>query len=426
MSIGSVYKAFLECAGGISTDTRNCPENSFFVALKGDRFDGNLFAEKALENGARYALVSDQTVCHDNRYILVSNTLETLQELATYHRKKLNTPILALTGSNGKTTTKELMHAVVGQQYKTLATKGNLNNHIGVPLTLLNLTKETEFGIVEMGANHPGEIAFLTKMIQPNLGYITNFGKAHLEGFGSLEGVIKAKSELYDYLEKEKLPILLNADDKVQLKKVKTKNIFTFSENHPAHAVVELLETSPFLKVKFKDTEIQTQLVGTYNFTNIAAAIGLGAYLNIGISQIKKGIESYCPSNNRSEVILKGQTTIVLDAYNANPSSMRVSLQSFAKRNNSKWVFLGDMMELGAHAKQEHQDLMNWADTLDIEYFVWIGQHFNACTTPNKNHITFAQKPQVFEWLKSQEKVGTQILVKGSRSMQMETLLDHL
>jgi len=321
----------------VDTDTRKIKKGSLFFALKGHNFNGNEFAYIALENGAKYAIIDEEEHQIPNKTILVKDVLTALQNLANFHRKHLNTTIISLTGSNGKTTTKELINVVLSKKYTTTATIGNLNNHIGVPLTLLSMTPETEIGIVEMGANHLSEIEFLCTISEPNFGYITNFGKAHLEGFGSVEGVIKAKSELYNFLRHSNGKVFLNTDDKTQVYQSKGIENIAFSSKE-----IEFIEANPFVKVKFKNTIIESQLIGKYNYNNIAAAIAIGNYFKISEKNIKNAIENYKPTNNRSQLIKKGTNNIILDAYNANPSSMQVAIENFNQiEDTSKIVFLG-------------------------------------------------------------------------------------
>ena len=328
--LSQLHQLFLESTG-ICTDTRKLKKGNLYLALKGDNFNGNNFAVKALELGANYSIVDEEPEEQNDHIIKVEDGLDTLQKLAAYHRKYLNLPILSITGSNGKTTTKELIREVLSKKYKTVSTQGNLNNHIGVPLTLLSMNKETEFGIVEMGANHQGEIASLCKIAQPDYGYITNFGKAHLEGFGGVEGVIKGKSELYNYLIKNNKTIFINYDDKIQVEKSNGTDIISFSEGKNATHQITFLKANPFVKINTEDTQINSQLIGTYNAKNIAAAICIGKYFKIPAKAIKEAIESYQPTNNRSQIINQNSNQIILDAYNANPTSMKATQNYFAK-----------------------------------------------------------------------------------------------
>ena len=427
MNIAQLHAIFLG-SNSVSTDTRKVRDNDLFFALKGDSFNGNKFAKYAIEKGARYAVIDEETYNIDDTFILVDNVLETLQELATYHRNYLGLKIIALTGSNGKTTTKELINAVLTTKYKTTATVGNLNNHIGVPLTLLSMNASTEIGIVEMGANHLKEIAFLCAIAQPDFGYITNFGKAHLEGFGSIEGVIQGKSELYNYLKAHDKLIFLNSEDNKQVTLLKDYNkTYSFGNLNSDDAVIYFEEANPFVISKFKHEVIESQLIGSYNFTNICAAIAFGNYFNIEASSIKEAIENYMPSNNRSQIIHKGTNKIILDAYNANPSSMKVALESFEKQQDTfKIAILGDMFELGADAPKEHQYIADLASTIPINLVILIGENFNKTTI-------FSPKVSVFKSFEdfktnfdfSQLDKAT-LFIKGSRGMALERVLEIL
>ncbi|MFV0566704.1 MAG: UDP-N-acetylmuramoyl-tripeptide--D-alanyl-D-alanine ligase, partial [Flavobacteriaceae bacterium] len=384
MEIAQLHQLFLTC-NAACTDTRKIIQNDMFFALKGDNFNGNTYAEQAIAKGAKYAVVDDAQYQTSNSIIVVEHVLETLQKLAAFHRKHLNIPIVALTGSNGKTTTKELINTVLLQKYRTTATAGNLNNHIGVPLTLLSMTDKTEIGIVEMGANHLNEINFLCQIAQPDYGYITNFGKAHLEGFGSIEGVIKGKSELYDYLKFHNKTIFVNGNDAIQYEKTLGTNRVVFSEENQStqktNFNINFIEAQPNVTVRFNNTTVNSELIGAYNFNNISAAIAIGLYFEVETDKIKNAIEHYIPSNNRSQVIKKGSNTIILDAYNANPSSMKAALTNFNDlKTDNKIVFLGDMFELGKAAKTEHETIADFADSLKVENIVLIGENFHNTT----------------------------------------------
>ena len=323
MKIEQLYKLFKQNYF-VDTDTRKIRNGSLFFALKGANFNGNKFAKDALNKGASFAIIDEEIYNTEPNTILVKNVLTTLQKLANYHRRQLNIPIISLTGSNGKTTTKELINAVLSKKYNTTATIGNLNNHIGVPLTLLSMLPKTEIGIVEMGANHLKEIELLCQIAAPDFGYITNFGKAHLEGFGSIEGIIKAKSELYDFLRTSGGKVFVNTDDSKQVQQSYGMDTITFNDE-----TIKFIEAKPFVLVQFKNTLIKSQLIGKYNYYNIAAAIAIGNYFGIEVNDIKIAIENYVPLNNRSQIIQKGTTKIILDAYNANPSSMQAALENF-------------------------------------------------------------------------------------------------
>jgi UDP-N-acetylmuramoyl-tripeptide--D-alanyl-D-alanine ligase len=417
MTIPEIYKLYKEYFL-VDTDTRNIRENTLFFALKGENFNGNKFAKEALKKGANYSIIDEKEYQTDDSIILVDNVLKCLQELASHHRKVLNIPILSLTGSNGKTTTKELINSVLSTKFKTVATKGNLNNHIGVPLTLLSMTDTTEFGIVEMGANHLEEINFLCNITNPNFGYITNFGKAHLEGFGGTEGVIKGKSELYNYLKDNNGKAFINTNDELQIKQ--SEGIFSI----PFEKSIEFIEANPMVKISYLNLEIESQLIGQYNYTNIAAAISIGNYFDIDKFTIKTAIENYTSTNNRSQIIDKGEVKIILDAYNANPSSMKVAIENFdqLKSTGSKIAILGDMFELGETAEKEHQYIGDLIENSSIDSICLIGSLFN--TTKCKR----AEKYQDFNDFSKNINIGrfkgSTLLIKGSRGMALERIVD--
>ena len=427
MKIRDLHQLFLN-SKGVTTDTRSLTPSTLFFALKGENFNANNFAQQALDSGASYCIIDEVQTPMNERFILVDNVLQTLQELANFHRKYLDIPVVALTGSNGKTTTKELINAVLIQQYNTHATQGNYNNHIGVPLTLLQMDKTTEIGIVEMGANHAGEIAQLCEIAAPNYGYITNFGKAHLEGFGSEEGVVKAKSELYDYLKRNKETIFVNIDDNKQVKQIGDyQNIKTFSSEYNSDFTIKLENDSPFLNVKVDDIYIQTQLLGRYNITNIAAAISIGLYFKLELDVIKKGIESYVPKNNRSQVIKQNSNTIIMDAYNANPTSVEAALKNFKAMNGEeKVVILGDMFELGPQSFHEHHAVISMVKDFDFTKAYFVGSNFFNHQKEFPFADFFKNVADVKKHIIATPIKNTLILVKGSRGMALEHLLDVL
>ncbi|MGB5236213.1 MAG: UDP-N-acetylmuramoyl-tripeptide--D-alanyl-D-alanine ligase [Flavobacteriaceae bacterium] len=424
MTIGRLHQLFLKYPVAC-TDTRQIREACIFFALTGDNFDGNKFASHALKNGAMYAVVDNPDFAIDNRTILVDDTLRTLQELATYHRNYCSATVLALTGSNGKTTTKDLLFAVLTKKYNTIATSGNFNNHIGVPLTLLRIKKETEIAIIEMGANHQKEIGFLCDLALPDHGYITNFGKAHLEGFGGIEGVIKGKSELYDHLIKHKKHIFYNADDTIQRSKLATYNNKTgFSTKAVEFLSVEFLGAHPYVALKTGECRINTQLIGSYNFSNCCAALLAGTYFEVPINDIKQALEYYIPENNRSQVIERDGHSIVLDAYNANPTSMRAALENFKQMNGDfKTVFLGDMFELGKESTEEHQSIAQLVEDINFDNAFLIGESFYNTETSLNKYRSFED---LSEYLKEHQLAPSQILIKGSRGMALERILEIL
>jgi UDP-N-acetylmuramoyl-tripeptide--D-alanyl-D-alanine ligase len=425
MEIKNIYSKFLECKS-VSTDTRKIEPNSLFVALKGENFDANTFAKQALEKGAKYVIIDNENYYIDERTILVTNTLQTLQELAKHHRRQLNIPIIGLTGSNGKTTTKELINAVLTEKYRTIATIGNLNNHIGVPLTLLRLTNETEIGIIEMGANHQKEIELLCSIAEPDFGYITNFGKAHLEGFGGVEGVIKGKSEMYTYLKNYNKTAFVNLDDPIQNEKTQHINRYTFAVNNPKTDLQILaVEANPMVKIKLTEETIQSNLIGLYNANNINAAITIGKYFKVGINAIKDAIEKYVPENNRSQMILKNDNEIILDAYNANPSSMNEALKNFFQlKKEPKIAILGDMFELGNESFIEHQKIIEVCFEQDTVEFYFIGKHFFQSRKTANNMFYFEDFVLFQDYLKTKNITNHLILIKGSRGMALERTLE--
>ena len=426
MKIEKLHSIFLN-SNGVCTDTRKIQKNDLFFALKGPNFNGNKYADQALKNGAAYAIIDDKEYDKgDDRFILVNDTLTTLQELATFHRQKLGLKIISLTGSNGKTTTKELINVVLSQKYNTKATQGNLNNHIGVPLTILSMDNSTEIGIVEMGANHLKEIEQLCHIAQPDFGYITNFGKAHIEGFGSIEGVVKGKTELYNYLINNNKTVFINTNDPIQQEKLNSyskKN--SFGKSNTADLKIDFIEANPFVSIKVDDIIINSKLTGSYNLNNIAAAICIGKYFEVPLQEIKKGIEGYTPSNNRSQIIEKNSAKIILDAYNANPSSMKAALDSFSlHKNPHKVAFLGDMFELGEISKNEHQFIADYAEKNGLEEIYLIGNNFNGVNTVKAKK--FKTYESFEEYIKNKSFKDKIILIKGSRGMQLERILTFI
>ncbi len=426
MKTALIHQRFL-VSTGISTDTRNIEPGSIFFALKGTNFNGNEFAAQAIAKGAICAIVDDKNAAlNDKEYIVVKNTLEALQNLAKFHRKFLGIPIIAITGSNGKTTSKELIYNVLLKKYAVTATQGNLNNHIGVPLSLLKMDEETELGLIEMGANHPGEIEFLSNIVMPDYGFITNFGKAHLEGFGSLDGVIQAKTELYRHLKDHKKLIFLNLDDEVQRLEINYKHNFSFGSNRKAAVKVNYPESSDSAELIFNDTRFKSQLSGAYNAKNMAAALCIGLYFKVPFDEIREAIASYKPSNNRSQIIERNSNKIFLDAYNANPTSMMAALQHFdkSKTNTTKIVIVGDMGELGAASETEHQVIVNFLKNADFSEIYLVGERFKKTTTNKPNIIKFANTENIKKHLHLAELKNCSILIKGSRTMALEKILE--
>ena len=426
MTIAEIHRLFLQ-SKAINRNSQTLVPGEMFIGIKGENFDGNQFAAQAIQSGATYAIIDNPKYLINHKTILVKDSVQTLQHLAAFHRRYIDIPIIALTGSNGKTTTKELINAVLSQKFITVATQGNLNNHIGVPITLLSMDKNTQIGIVEMGANHPGEIDFLCNIAQPDYGYITNFGRAHLEGFGNLQGVIKAKTELYRYLIQNEKEIFVNTLDLEQVKRTEKAKKITFGTDSSNNTLVEKLETdNPYIGVKYNELSIQSHLVGNYNFTNIAAAIAIGEYFKVNPADIKNAIENYIPKNNRSQIITKNSNTILLDAYNANPTSMEAAIESFSSLNAKKKIlFLGDMFELGPSAAEEHQNIVDMLTRKNFQAVYLLGNNFSKTISQHPN----IKKFKSFDDLKDVDfsKINSaHILIKGSRGMKMERILDYM
>ncbi|WP_149205574.1 UDP-N-acetylmuramoyl-tripeptide--D-alanyl-D-alanine ligase [Flavobacterium johnsoniae] len=427
MNIQEIHNLFLKCQS-LSIDTRKIEKGSMFFAIKGENFDANTFAKEALDLGALYVVIDNESYFIDDRTILVNNSLETLQELSKFHRNYLKLPIVALTGSNGKTTTKELINVVLSKKFKTKATIGNLNNHIGVPLTLLSFTKETEIGIVEMGANHKKEIEFLCEIAQPDYGYITNFGKAHLEGFGGVQGVIEGKSEMYQYLLKNNKTVFVNLEDPIQIEKSNGIKNFTFGvKKESADLKIKNIEANPFVVIEYEGFKVESHLIGLYNANNINAAVSIGKYFNVEDALIKEAIENYIPANNRSQLLKKGSNGIILDAYNANPSSMAVAITNFLQlENQNKIMILGDMFELGNESHEEHKAIVDSLSNQNKSKCYLIGKSFYENKISNVN-IQFYETFDAFAaYLKTIEFKDNTILIKGSRGMALERTLDYI
>ncbi len=430
MTVEQIYSIFKKHPV-VSTDTRNIIKDSIFFALKGAHFDGNEFTRDALEKGASFAVVDDKTLAGKANHIWVEDVLTTFKQLANFHRKQLGIPIIGITGSNGKTTTKELVSAVLERRYRISFTQGNLNNHIGVPLTLLKMSAETEIGVVEMGANHQGEIAELCKIAEPDYGIITNVGKAHLEGFGSFKGVIKAKSELYDFLRDKNKPCFINIDNEHLTKRATGLRQFSYGTSEKANLKGYPEESTYYLTVKVLFPKgwlfLRSKLIGSYNFENILAAARVGQEFNIDPLEIQKAIENYVPSNNRSQLINKGSNKIIMDAYNANPTSMAASLNNLLKINHNKKVaILGDMLELGEDSVKEHQTIAELISGQNLDKIFLVGEQFMQTHT-DKKIKKFENTELLYDYLHQQKNVDNSlILIKGSRGIQLEKILELL
>ncbi len=420
----------------VRTDTRQLPPGCIYFALRGDNFDGNKFAEQALEKGAAYAVIDNPDYRANERCLLVPDVLKTLQQLANHHRRQFEIPVIAIGGSNGKTTTKELVSTVLSAHYPCHFTKGNLNNHIGVPLTLLSMPRGTEVAIIEMGTNQPGDIEELCRIVQPTHGLLTNIGKEHLEGFGSLAGVKKAEAELYDFLAKNYGCAFVNFSEKylpAMSKKVPMRVGYSRTEelrHEPGVIEVQMLEDMPFVRAAFlsddgPSVDLTTQLFGNHNFQNVMTAIALGVYFKVPAEKIKEALEKYTPSNNRSQLIQHNGATILLDAYNANPSSMQPALQSLcAMPAKHRIAILGDMLELGEGSQKEHKDLLRFAARLKIDQIVLVGKEFGGTPFSKFGALHFADNQAAKLWLDAQDLRDTAILIKGSRGIRLEKVLE--
>lgn len=436
-----LYKAFLE-SNRVVIDSRKLAKGDFFVALKGERTDGNKYVSDALKKGAKGVITDNPDAAPGNKKcFVVKDSLKALQKLATMHRKKLDVPVFAITGSNGKTTTRVLIEKVLAEKYNVKATKGNLNNHIGVPLTILTFNKHTEVGIVEMGANHKGEIAALCKIARPDYGLITNIGKAHLEGFGSLEGVKEGKSELFRYLEEHKGTVFINSDNEILMDCLGEQEVVAYGEGDNTHFKGLIAETIPALVVRWRPNNplgfmnddwseqsrlIHTNLSGVYNFENIMAAIAVGADFGVPEQSIKKAIEGYVPSDNRSQWVKKENNTLLLDAYNANPTSMNAAISNFSRmQGNRKVMILGDMLEMGDYAEAEHEELVRRLMKEDFKEVFFVGKHF-AKYAETYGYRSFNNTDELISYLKDHPVRNALILVKGSRGIALEKVQEVL
>lgn len=433
MELTIIYKCFEEC-GMVTTDSRNCPVGSMFVALKGESFNGNTFAKQALEKGCKYAIVDEKEYAEEGNpsILLVDDCLKTLQQLANEHRRRLATQIIGITGTNGKTTTKELIATVLQQKYNVLYTQGNLNNHIGVPLTLLRLKTEHELAVIEMGANHPGEIQTLVNIVEPNCGLITNVGKAHLEGFGSLEGVVKTKGELYDYLRtREDALIFLDKDNEILCRisaRLKVKGYGVDSSSEDLFIKGRLGSCAPFLTFDWEyngqSYSVQTHLIGSYNIKNALAAIAVGCYFGVPEKDICAALNNYIPSNNRSQLTETAYNQLIVDAYNANPTSMTAALENFRLMDvPHKVVILGDMKELGESSLEEHRKVISLLDQCNFERVILVGEEFQKAGSSYEHFQNVEELKKRIESEKLKEKY---ILIKGSNSMKLSQLKDAL
>ena len=427
MSTEQIYKEFLQ-SSGVCTDTRQVVEDSLFFALRGDQFDGNRFVEDALNKGCRLAITERKDLAGKGRVVVVSSTLEVLQQLAHYHRMQVAPRLIAITGSNGKTTTKELLAAVLSKEYTLLATRGNLNNHIGVPLTLLKLNRE-ELALVEMGANHPGEIAELARIAAPEVGLITNVGKAHLEGFGSLQGVLDAKSELYAYLAKHGGTAIIDGRDQKLMRKADALGVAckVVAPKGDLPVAVNLIAQTPFLDVELVLGEevypFSTKLVGAYNLQNILLAAATGVHFGVSGNAIAGAISGYLPDMQRSQMLEDGQNKLVLDSYNANPSSMREAIGGLLSYATSPtMLILGDMAELGDSSEKEHRELFHWISAQDVDQVLLLGPNFSQIYEPSNRITVFSGRKELEAYLGEEKPEGYHILLKGSRVMELERL----
>ena len=424
MNLSALYQIFLDCQL-VTTDSRNCPEGSLFIALKGESFNGNAFAGKALETGCAYAIIDEPeyAVEGDQRYILVDNCLQTLQQLANYHRRQLGTRVIGITGTNGKTTTKELISAVLSQSHNILYTLGNLN-------TLLRLKAEHDLAVIEMGANHPGEIKFLSEIAEPDCGIITNVGKAHLEGFGSFEGVIKTKGELYDFLrKKEGSTVFIHHDNAYLMNIAGGLNLIPYGTEDDLYVNGRITGNSPYLTFEWKagkageTYQVQTQLIGEYNFPNALAAITIGLFFGVEAAKINEALAGYTPQNNRSQLKKTNDNTLIIDAYNANPTSMMAALQNFRNMEvPHKMLLLGDMRELGAESAAEHQKIADYIKECDFEEVWLVGEQFAAAEHSFK---TYPNVQEVIKELETNKPKGYTILIKGSNGIKLSSTVDH-
>ena len=410
----------------VSTDSRKIEEGCVFVALKGERFDGNDFAYKvAVENIASCVIADRKDLPHHERLFIVDDSLAALQELARLHREKCNIPIIGITGTNGKTTTKELTAAVLSKKYNLIYTQGNFNNHLGLPLTVLRIKPDTEMAVVEMGANHPNEIAQLCSIANPDFGIITNIGKAHLEGFGSFEGVVKTKNELYDFIRSKNGKLFVNHDNELLMNLSNGIESHTYGKDNNANIKASIASSNPYLIINWEGNEIKTNLVGDYNFENVMAAISVGCYFNIEKSLIIEALENYTPTNNRSQFIKSDKNEIVMDAYNANPVSMHHAIKNFRNiSSENSLLILGDMRELGKDSEKEHQAIINLIKELKFDNVILVGGEFKKAA--GNDFTIFANVEELLAYINDNDISGKKILIKGSNSIHLEKIVNVL
>lgn len=433
-TIEELYSIFLLCNQQISTDTRKLIKGSLFFALKGENFNANAFALSAIEQGCSYAIVDDNSIQHPSA-LYVKNVLESLQELAKHHRAQLQIPIIGITGSNAKTTHKELINAVLSKKYNVYATVGNLNNHIGVPLTLLSINNTHQIAIIEMGANHQGEIALLSDIANPEYGIITNIGKAHLEGFGGVEGIKKGKSELYKHIKSNNGKLFINGDDAVLLDLANDIEKIYYGTNFNFNVHGQLIKDSDYVTLQWNKKNndysnqpiVKTKLFGDYNFINILCAVCVGSYFNVDEDKINEALQEYTPEMNRSQTVVTKSNKLILDAYNANPSSMKLAIENFQQNNHQhKVVILGDMFELGEFSHKEHQEVITNVNNCGFEMALFVGKHFYDFKNEFKHFLFFNTTEDLNYYLKNNSLIDKMLLIKGSRGVKLEQIVEFL
>ncbi|MBL6677230.1 MAG: UDP-N-acetylmuramoyl-tripeptide--D-alanyl-D-alanine ligase [Flavobacteriaceae bacterium] len=423
MDTQKLYSLFNSCSG-VSIDTRNIIKDEIYFSLKGENFDGNDFAMEAIEKGAKFSIVDDieKKDIHD-KIVYVENSLKALQDLSNYHRSLFDTKVIGITGSNGKTTTKNLIYSILSQKYNVVKTKGNLNNHIGVPLSLLDIKHDTDVAIIEMGANHIGEIKRLCEIAMPDIGLITNYGYAHLEGFGGFEGVIKGKTEIYEYLTENYGHFILNNDDNLQVENCKGDLAITFGSSKDSDFIFDYIKDNLFLKLKIDGYEFNSNLYGDYNFSNLASSITIGKFLDLSNKEIQEGLNKFLNDSNRSEILIFDSNKIYLDAYNANPSSMLAAISNFENINTTnKVLILGDMFELGKYSDHEHQKIVDFVKNKDYSKVYLVGDNFSKCNTEGEYFFKFSNTDEIAQSDSFKSLKNMNILVKGSRGVKLEKL----